>query len=178
LYRAGPERPPSLEQARAAEIPPLPQRGVSEEEKLVGIVMRALEKDIAQRYQTARDMLRDLDEYLDSAGMLVSPIRFGDWMTMTFGTEIIEVRRMRERAAKAIEAGPLLELSVRRPAEPRKADPPEAPPQHGGMMIEAPASETPPSLVRSLVKRDLRSTASAYLGMVVLVVLLAVWLFR
>jgi hypothetical protein len=66
-----------------------------------------------------------------------------------FGGEIIEARRARERAAKAIEAGPLVEISVRRdsqhPLEDEAATEADAP----RSSRRGPRSERPPKPKRA-----------------------------
>ena len=115
----------TLDHAREAEVPPLPARGYPEEEQLHAVVARALAKERDQRFLSARDMLRELEDYVRKARLVASPLRFGEWLTHQFGGEILEWRRARERAAKALEVGPLLEL---RPvaAAPSNAPPPAA----------------------------------------------------
>jgi serine/threonine-protein kinase len=113
LYRPGGGRPPTIEQAREANIPPVPSRGHPDEDRLFSIVRRALARDPVGRYQSAQEMLTDLEGYVADNRLVVSTIRFGDWLTEHFGAEMIERRRARERAAKALEE------SLPRPEPPR-----------------------------------------------------------
>lgn len=133
LHKGQAGRPPSLEQARSAEIPELPRRGHPNEEELIAIVTKALAKDPKQRHQSAREMLKRLEEYVADSGLVASPMRFGEWLTTHFGSEILEQRRARERAAQA-----LAEFSEPDPAPPPKAAAAAAYPH-----VEPP----PPSLV-------------------------------
>jgi serine/threonine-protein kinase len=103
LYRPGGGRPPTIEQAREANIPPVPARGHPDEERLFSIVKRALARDPAARYPSAQEMLTDLEGYVVDNRMVVSTIRFGDWLTENFGAEMVERRRERERHAKALD---------------------------------------------------------------------------
>jgi serine/threonine-protein kinase len=128
LYKGSEGRAPPLELAREAEIPALPQRGYPDEARLHAIVMRALAKNRDDRYATARDMLRDLEEYVASARLIASPLRLGEWLTEQFGAEIIERRRARERAARVLDqesprSEPRLR-SERKPAPVRVEPPP------------------------------------------------------
>lgn len=117
LYRPGGGRPPTIEQAREANIPDVPSRGHPDEARLFGIIRRALARDSAGRYQSAQEMLGDLEAYVADNRLVVSAIRFGDWLTEHFGSEMIERRRERERAAKALdEAAPSV------PARPRERE--------------------------------------------------------
>jgi serine/threonine-protein kinase len=105
LYRAGEGADTLLEQARRAEVPALPSRGLPEEPALHAIVAKALARDRAERYASAAAMLRDVEGYAVSARLLTSPLRLGDWLEKTFGEEILARRRMRERAVAALERG-------------------------------------------------------------------------
>lgn len=110
MYRGSDGKPPSLQQARDAAVPVLPERGYPEESKLHAIATRALAKDPSERYVSAREFLGELEEYIAASRMFASPLRLGEWLMDHFGNEIVETRSMRERAAKAIEAGPLLQI--------------------------------------------------------------------
>lgn len=100
-----------VELARKGEIPPLPKRGLRDEEKLHAIVEKALAKDKSERYASASAFLRDLEGYMMDARMIASPLKLGEWMAEHFGVEVIERRRARERAAAAIAKGPLVVLT-------------------------------------------------------------------
>jgi serine/threonine-protein kinase len=105
LYKAQPgER--LLEVAQRAQVPPLPARGLPQEEELGAIVMRALSPCREDRYPTAGAMLRDIERYAVEARMIASPIRFGEWLRDHFGAEILAERRSRQRAIEALERGP------------------------------------------------------------------------
>ncbi|MBM4363439.1 MAG: serine/threonine protein kinase, partial [Deltaproteobacteria bacterium] len=80
LYRSGAGRPSTLQQAREAFIPPLPARDLPDEERLHGIIQRALARDPAARYPSAGAMLQDLEAYVAAAGLIASSLRFGDWL--------------------------------------------------------------------------------------------------
>lgn len=145
LYRREAGRPPSLEQARQAEIPPLPPRGLPKEDRLVRIVMRALSRNPADRYASARDFLRELEDYVGEAGLVASPLRLGEWLLEHFGAEIVERRRSRERAAKRHAEGASTELDslagMAAPAEPKPAAPPPE------SAVPSRLEPSPPSLV-------------------------------
>ena len=108
LYRAPKEneKPTLLDQARAAVIPDLPSRGLPDESVLNGIVRRALARNRDDRYASAQQMLRDLEQYVGQARLMASPIRFGEWLRENFEENVIALRRSRERAAKALQQGP------------------------------------------------------------------------
>jgi len=105
MYRTGEGRESLLEQARRADVPPLPTAHLPEGEKLRTIVDRALARDRNARYPSAAAMLRDLEGYAAAARLMTSPLQLGDWLERTFGSEIVEKRRSRERAAAALERG-------------------------------------------------------------------------
>jgi serine/threonine-protein kinase len=144
MYRAG-EEGSLLDQARRAKIPDLPERHLAEEASLRAIVARALAVDPDARYPTAAAMLRDLDEYAGRAKIMTSALALGDWLSTTFGAEIIARRRARERAVAALEKGapvvaePIANAGVgahgaRSPAGP----PPQSPVEGRAAVLPAP----------------------------------------
>ena len=86
-----------LEQARRAEIPPLPEKGLPNAADLTRIVSTALARDREERYPSALAMLRDLEEYLAKNHLLASRLKLGEWMSTSFGTELVDRRRASER---------------------------------------------------------------------------------
>lgn len=96
LYRPKSEVP-LVEQAKAADIPALPDKGVPKHAELEKIVRRALAKDREDRYPSAAAMLRDLEAYLADSGLLASRLKLGEWIATSFGTETVEKRRASER---------------------------------------------------------------------------------
>jgi serine/threonine-protein kinase len=89
-----------LEMAKRGEVPPLPDRDLPDQARLQAILDRALMCDPAARYQSASEMLEDLDEYAMSTGLMASQLRFGAFLTDHFAEEIVALRRARERAAE------------------------------------------------------------------------------
>jgi serine/threonine-protein kinase len=124
LYRAAEGRETLLEQARRAEVPALPTRGLPEEAALHAIVSKALTREPAGRYASAAAMLRDIEEYAMSARLMTSPLKLGDWLEKTFGEEILARRRARERAVSALERGApvVMEAMAAAQAAPAQAD--------------------------------------------------------
>jgi eukaryotic-like serine/threonine-protein kinase len=98
--------PSLLEQARLAEIPPLSQRGLVHEDRLHAIARKALAPAREDRYASAAAMLREVEAYMSEAGLAPSPLKLGAWLESSFGTDIVTRRRMRQRAAEALEKGP------------------------------------------------------------------------
>jgi serine/threonine-protein kinase len=118
MYRTGEGRDGLLEQARKADVPPLPASTLPEGDKLRAVVNKALARDRDARYPSAAGMLRDLESYAAAARLMTSPLQLGDWLERTFGEEILEKRRARERAAAALERGaPLVVQAI--PAAPQ-----------------------------------------------------------
>ncbi len=97
---------PLLEQARRAEIPPIADRGLPDQERLQRIVSRALAKNREDRYPTAGAFQRDLEDYLADAGLLASRLKLGDWIATMFGTSLVEQRRASERRLPKSSAPP------------------------------------------------------------------------
>jgi serine/threonine protein kinase len=111
MYRQVDGGPTLLELAKRAEIPPLPEKGLANEEVLHAIATKALARDRDERYPSAAAMLREIDAYLATAGLVVSPIRLGDWLVASMGSEIVVERRKRQRAAEALALGPPVKLT-------------------------------------------------------------------
>jgi hypothetical protein len=84
-------------------VPPLPARGYPDEQRLHAIVRRAVARDPVERFQSAESMLETLETYISDARLGASAIRFGEWLVEHFGSEIVELRRERERAAKELD---------------------------------------------------------------------------
>jgi serine/threonine-protein kinase len=78
MYRTGEGRDSLLEQARNAEIPPLPVTQFPQGEQLKGIVDKALAADPEHRYTSAAAMLRDLEGYAAAARLMTSHLRRRD----------------------------------------------------------------------------------------------------
>jgi serine/threonine-protein kinase len=143
MYRAVDGGLALLEQAKRAEIPPLVEKGLPNEEALHRIAKKALAKDRADRYPSAAAMLRDIDDYLAGTGVVVSPIRLGDWLVASMGSEIVIERRKRQRAAEALALGPpvtLTPLPFQPPPTPATATP------SPGTVAASPAAPAVPSL--------------------------------
>lgn len=148
LYKADDGRGTLLELARAANIPELPQRGLPQEAQLQAIVSKALSKEREARYASAGAMLRDLEGYAASARLMTSPLQLGDWLERTFGEEILEKRRARERAAAALERGAPVVVQPIAPqpaAAPTPAPAPAAPPSASGSVALGTVDLGPPS---------------------------------
>jgi serine/threonine-protein kinase len=138
LYRSGEGRESLLEQARNAQIPELPARGLPDPERLRAIVTRALSPDREQRYPSAASMLRDLEQYAAAARFTTSPLQLGEWLAKTFGEDIVERRRARERAVAALEKGAPVVVEVVPPT------PPAAPLPSYGPAVPLLAHHLPP----------------------------------
>jgi serine/threonine-protein kinase len=87
---------PLIEQAQEADIPPVRDLGLPNQNELIEIVGRALAVDREKRYQTAGAFARDLEKYIADAGLLASRLELGKWMGASFGTELLEKRRVSE----------------------------------------------------------------------------------
>ncbi len=57
---------------------------------LEAIVMRALEKDVESRYQSARDMQADLENFIRVERIAASAVTLSNWMKMLFEDKITE----------------------------------------------------------------------------------------
>ena len=136
LYR-GKDANETLELARAAVVPPLPDRGLPNPEELAAIAGRALAREPDDRYQSAAEMLEELDRYLFNARLRASQLRFAEVLRRSFGEELQRQRRARERSS-APHSVPL-EQAV--PDEAVVAPEPARPVEPGG---PTPLAEAPP----------------------------------
>jgi len=102
--------------ARRAEVPELPTRSLPQEDELHGILRKALAVRREERFESAATMLDDLQRYVAKARLVASPIRLGEWLTQHFGAELVAARRARERAIKALEVGPVAQITPSVPA--------------------------------------------------------------
>ena len=91
----------TLRRAMDAEIPPLEDRGFPEFELLAAVVGKALERDPDRRFQSGGEFVRALEDYFHVAGMIVSQLRFADFLMENFGEDLLAQRRERERHLEA-----------------------------------------------------------------------------
>lgn len=138
MYKAQPGRD-VLDIAKAGEVPPLPDRGLPEHGRLVEILARGLAADRDQRYATAADLLHDLEQYIVKARLRASPMRFGQFLTEQFETELVAVRRGREQAALSVVAPVPVEVIPDLPLGPA----PEALPEPPRSVAPPPAQSAP-----------------------------------
>ncbi|MGH7269786.1 MAG: serine/threonine-protein kinase, partial [Polyangiaceae bacterium] len=105
MYRTGEGKESLIEQARRGDTPELERRGLPEEDDLRRIIAKALHRDRDARYPSAAAMERDIGDYAIAAKLMPSPLRLGEWLKRTFGEDILDRRRARERATAALERG-------------------------------------------------------------------------
>ena len=195
LYRPEADRGTLLDQARAAVVPELPvrPRSLPDEPELRRIVSKALAVDRDLRYPSASAMHRDLEQYASATRLLASPLRFREWLEASFGTDVMTQRRMRQRAAEALEMGPAVTLTPLpfRAAAPTPTAPMVAPVVAApAALVAPPAAPTPAPLVPAapepaplapaapapaplVLAPPARTTGSAVLPMVAVLALLA-----
>jgi eukaryotic-like serine/threonine-protein kinase len=145
-----------LELAQRALVPPVPARGLPEEEALHAIVARALAPRREDRYPTASAMLRELSVYAARVHLMGSPLRLGAWLRDHFGTELVTARRARERAVRALELGPPAVLRpIAPPADAAAATPAEP------AAVEAPAEAATVAPAEAMAAAAAGATAAA-----------------
>jgi eukaryotic-like serine/threonine-protein kinase len=86
----------TLKKAKAAEVPPLLDPGFENFDKLNEIVIKALQKDPDKRFQTGRDFIDALETYMHESGIIVSSIKFSDFLMDNFGESLLKQRMERE----------------------------------------------------------------------------------
>jgi serine/threonine-protein kinase len=89
----------------AADVPApeLPSRGLPDVERLRAVLRRALAFDPAERFQSAEDMLDELEDYAFSSRLIASELRFGAFLSQHFGAQFAEQRKTRERVAREVQ---------------------------------------------------------------------------
>jgi hypothetical protein len=94
-------------------------------------------------------MLRELDTFMSEAKLVASPLKLGDWLVESFGAEIMEARRARERLTPmpSLAAPPVTHASPSVPADPvlaaphrASSKPPPSPMATTGDMLTVPRS--------------------------------------
>jgi eukaryotic-like serine/threonine-protein kinase len=88
-----------LDPERAMAIPSLPEREFPESEWLHAVLDRALAFDPAMRFQSAHEMLAELEEYALATQLMASQLRFAAFLSMHFEAAFAELRVLREQAA-------------------------------------------------------------------------------
>ncbi len=165
MYRTGEGKESLIDQARRGEIPPLESKGLPAEDKLRQVVARALAHDRDARYPSAAAMQRDLGDYAVTAKLMTSPLRLGEWLTDTFGEDIVVRRRARERASAALERGaPVVFDAVTPPPSPVR---PAATPAPGAI-----EPVVPPASPAVAPRSGTRIARRVLVGVAVVVVLL------
>lgn len=122
-----------LAAARAGVVPPLPPRGLPNQDTLQAILDRALAMDRDARFPNCAEFLGALEEWALGAKLMASPLRFGSFLTERFADEIVSLRRERERLAVA---------EVQDGADPSTFGPSSVPPP-----MDGPATEKMPGLL-------------------------------
>ncbi len=149
-----------LDQAKAAEIPPLESRELPDEARLQAIVSKALAKSKDDRYASASAMLRDLEDYMVAAKYSVSPLRLGEFLVTSFGTGPVSARKALERdIGKSVSSSAPPETKSPTPAPVESAPP--APPSSDVAIREAEPSdpELPPDSVPPLMRHPVSNGA-------------------
>ncbi|WP_157069376.1 serine/threonine-protein kinase [Sandaracinus amylolyticus] len=71
--------------------------------KLEQIILRSLEKDPGRRYQSARDMQAELEDYIRENQLKVSPLSLAAWMQQLFGEKLQQQRQMLQEGRQLAE---------------------------------------------------------------------------
>jgi hypothetical protein len=66
------------------------------------VLERALSRFRDDRYQSAADFLRALEDYAIDARLMASQLRFGSFLTDHFAREIVDMRRARELSVRSV----------------------------------------------------------------------------
>ncbi|MBI5500952.1 MAG: serine/threonine protein kinase [Deltaproteobacteria bacterium] len=101
LYKGGNDMD-TLRLAQQAEIPPLPRRGRPWEDTAQTLLDRALAFEPARRFQTSEELHDGIRDIILGHDIIVSPVRFAEFLREHFGGETLAVRRERERGVDLI----------------------------------------------------------------------------
>ena len=71
--------------------------------KLEEIILRSLEKDPARRYQSARDMQSDLEDYIREQQLKVSALALSSWMQKLFDDKLQQQKQMLQEGRQLAE---------------------------------------------------------------------------
>ncbi len=111
----------TLRRAKTAEVPPLTNSEFPNFDKLSSIVMKALEKEPSKRFQNGREFIDALEEYMHSVGIIVSSIKFSDFLMDNFGESLVRQRMEREeKLGELIKDKTILSEPVNVQKEPAK----------------------------------------------------------
>lgn len=145
-----------LAHARAGRVPPLPDRGLPLQAELSAVLDRALALAPEDRFSTAAEMLRAIDEYAIRAKLFASQLRFASFLSEHFEADVVALRRDRERAAQALERGPAVQLDALDDPEaapsPAPTPDPTTPVEPDGELPLAPETEHPADAEQGLEK--------------------------
>jgi eukaryotic-like serine/threonine-protein kinase len=112
----------TLEKVRNVEIIPPSSFNSDIPDKLERIVLKALEKNVEDRYQNAIDLHDDLQMFMHSVGQFASRKDLSAWMKRTFADDIPQASESAEfEEVEEIEEVELLQTSGERPASPALA---------------------------------------------------------
>jgi hypothetical protein len=92
----------TLAKAKAAQIPPLVDRGFPAYAMLAAIVHKALAREPRLRFQTGQEFILALEDYMHESGQIVSQLRFSNFLMDNFGESLMKQRRERERNLAAL----------------------------------------------------------------------------
>jgi serine/threonine-protein kinase len=174
FYKREGGKPPTLEQVRKVVVPALPARNLPQEAELHTLVRRALSVDPDERFASAKEMLRELEAYVAKSGLFASPLKLGEWLTESFGAEIVELRRAREAASHEVDAGPPPDTepaldSLAGTAAPL-AGQSSAPPAPPVAVVAPPDWMRPPANVPAVSPNRNKNLLLIVLGLVVLII--------
>jgi serine/threonine-protein kinase len=87
-----------LDPERLAVAPPLPDRDFPDMRWLQAILSKALAFDPATRFQSAQDMLAEVEEYALATHLMASQLRFGAFLGRHFEADFAAQRLQRDQA--------------------------------------------------------------------------------
>lgn len=163
--------------ARAAEIPELETRGFPDEDRLFGIVKKALAKSREDRFASAAAMRKELESWVQDAKLGASVLKFGEWLRATFGADVVSHRRARERAIRALEAGPAARVEPILDAPKKLEEEDDGPPPES--LVATTQEAAPPSMSASEPNKPSRRVPGLIaLGAAIVILVAVLWNMR
>ncbi|NUP07936.1 MAG: serine/threonine protein kinase [Polyangiaceae bacterium] len=96
--------------ARRAPSRPLPEKGLPAEHVVRALLAKALSDRREDRFGSAAEMQRELERYAARASLVASPLKLRRFLQDNVAPVVLEARRRRELAARAIARGPIAEI--------------------------------------------------------------------
>jgi serine/threonine-protein kinase len=135
----------TIELVRQARIPRPTQIMNGYPKELEAVVLKALQRDLALRFQSADEFKNALEQYLRSERIVVPPAGVGGLVKRVLGGRIEHHRTLIRDAVAALDAGPeARERWLEEPRPPRPRTPARSPTTTSASPVPRPSLPPPP----------------------------------